>query len=117
MGPYWGWGGVRGSHTPESTTIALGKLAGNFPESCSEILSAGETKFTTAELQSPATARLKHFLYTFSGSRAPPAFCGVQSTRHPRERHEWARAVQTSLQLPTDEEARPTRLNCLPHTH
>lgn len=44
--------------------------------------SAGVTKFTAAELQSPVTAQLKHFLYTFSAPR-PSRLLGVQSS-HPR---------------------------------
>lgn len=61
-------------------------MSGNFPETPNQIPSAGITKLTTPELQSPVTARLKHFLYTFSArSPAPPTFCGAQSTSHPRE--------------------------------
>lgn len=91
-------------------------MSGNFSGIASQALSAGVAEFTTAEFRPPVTAPLKHFLYTFSRSRAPPVFCGAQSTSRPPERLEWAWAAQPSLQLQIDEEARPTRLNCLHHT-
>lgn len=67
--------GVGGAQT-RITIITPGRMSGNFPEISSQILSAGVTKCTTAELQSPVTAQLKHFLYTFSCSCAPPIFWG-----------------------------------------
>lgn len=58
-------------------------MSGNFPEITSQILSAVVTKFTTPELQLPVTARLKHFLYTFACSPAPPTFSGFSQQVNP----------------------------------
>lgn len=93
------------------TTIPPGGMLGYFLDTPNQIPSPGITKLTTPELQSPVTARLKHFLYTFSAGLPLPPSAGLSQQVIPRERPEWAWAAQPSLQLQTDEEARPTRPN------
>lgn len=67
------------------TTILPGGMSGNFPETPSQIPSAGITKLTTPELQSPVTAQLKHFLYTFSARLPLPPSPGSVNKSSPRE--------------------------------
>lgn len=89
---------------------------GTFQKLQIKIPSAAITKLTNPELQSLVTARLKHFLYTFSARLPLPPSAGLSQQVIP-ERPERAWAVQPSLQLQTDEEARPRSPTCLCHTH
>lgn len=77
--------GGRMSPPTKVTTILPGGMSGNFPETPNQIPSAGITKLTTPELQSPVTARLKHFLYTFSARLPLPPSAGLSQQVIPRE--------------------------------
>lgn len=77
------WG--RMNPTTKITTILPGGMSGNFPETPNQIPSVGITKLTTPELQSPVTARLKHFLYTFSARLPLPPSAGLSQQVIPRE--------------------------------